>query len=168
MSYNKATLVGHLGQDPTVRSTQSGQKIVSFSLATSESWRDKQTGERKQRTQWHNVVIFNEGLAKVAEQYLKKGSQVLIEGMLETRKWQDQNGQDRWTTEVVLKQFRGELVMLGGKGDGAQQDGGNGGGQSSGGGGGASGGQASSGGGNGGGGGSTQFDDEIPFAPEFR
>lgn len=111
-SVNKVILVGNVGKDPEVRSMQSGGKVCNFSLATSESWKDKNTGERQERTQWHNVVIWNENLLRVAESYLKKGSKVYIEGQLETRKWQDQNGQDRYTTEVVLRPYRGELTLL--------------------------------------------------------
>lgn len=112
-SLNKVQLIGNLGKDPEVRHTQDGRAIVNFSLATTESWRDKSTGERKEKTEWHTIVIFNEGLAKVAEQYLKKGSSVYVEGQLQTRKWVDKNGDDRYSTEVVLQNFRGELVMLG-------------------------------------------------------
>ena len=115
-SVNKVILVGNLGKDPDIRTMQTGGRVANLSLATSESWKDKQTGERKERTQWHNVVIFNEGLVNVAENYLKKGSKIYIEGQLETRKWQDQNGQDRYTTEVVLRPFRGELNMLDSRG----------------------------------------------------
>ena len=117
-SVNKVTLVGNLGKDPEVRKMQSGDSVVSFSLATSESWRDKNSGERKEKTEWHNIVIFNENIAKVAEQYLKKGMKVYIEGALQSRKWQDQNGQDRYTTEIVLQKYRGELTMLDSKNDG--------------------------------------------------
>ena len=117
-SVNKVTLVGNLGKDPEVRKMQSGDSVVSFSLATSESWRDKNSGERKEKTEWHNIVIFNDGIAKVAEQYLKKGMKVYIEGALQHRKWQDQSGQDRYTTEVVLQKYRGELTMLDSKNDG--------------------------------------------------
>ena len=113
---NKVELIGRLGADPEVRSTNDGRKIVNMNIATSETWRDKSTGERKERTEWHRVVIFNEGLAGIAEQYLKKGSQVYVEGMLQTRKWQDQSGQDRYSTEVVLKQFNGNIVLLGSAG----------------------------------------------------
>ncbi|RRY08849.1 single-stranded DNA-binding protein [Brucella anthropi] len=113
-SVNKVILVGHLGADPDVRRLNSGDMVVNLRIATSESWRDKNSGERKEKTEWHTVAIFNENIGKVAEQYLKKGSKVYIEGALQTRKWQDQNGNDRYSTEVVLKQFRGELVMLGG------------------------------------------------------
>ena len=111
-SVNKVILIGNLGKDPEVRRLNSGDQVVSFSLATSESWRDKTTGERRERTEWHNIVIFNENLGKVAEQYCKKGSKVYIEGQLQTRKWQDQSGVDKYTTEVVLQRFRGELTLL--------------------------------------------------------
>jgi single-strand DNA-binding protein len=119
-SVNKVILVGNLGKDPEVRRLNSGEPVVNLSVATSESWRDKQTGERKEKTEWHRVVIFNENIAKVAEQYLKKGSTVYIEGQLQTRKYQDNSGAEKYTTEVVLQRFRGELTMLGGKGDGAR------------------------------------------------
>ena len=118
-SVNKVILVGNLGKDPEVRHTQDGKAIVNLSLATSENWRDKATGERKERTEWHRVVIFNENLAKIAEQYLKKGSTVYIEGALQTRKWTDKDGVEKYSTEVVLQNFRGELTMLGGRGSGA-------------------------------------------------
>jgi single-strand DNA-binding protein len=111
-SVNKVILVGNLGADPEIRRTQDGRLIVNLRLATSETWRDKNTGERRERTEWHRVVIFSEGLAKVAEQYLKKGSKVYIEGQLQTRKWQDQQGQDRWSTEVVLQGYNAQLTML--------------------------------------------------------
>ena len=111
-SVNKVILVGNLGKDPDVRRTQDGKAIVSFSLATAERWTDKATGDRKDKTEWHNVVIFNEGVAKVAEQYLRKGSKCYIEGQLQTRKWTDRDGVDRYSTEVVLQAFRGELVLL--------------------------------------------------------
>lgn len=117
-SLNKVQLIGNLGKDPEVRNTQDGRAIVNFSLATTESWRDKSTGERKEKTEWHTIVIFNEGLAKVAEKYLKKGSSVYVEGQLQTRKWVDKNGDDRYSTEVVLQNFRGELVMLGDRSSG--------------------------------------------------
>ena len=116
-SVNKVILVGNLGADPEVRSFPNGGKVVNIRIATSESWRDRNTGERKERTEWHSVAIFNENLAKIAEQYLKKGSKVYIEGQLETRKWQDQSGADRYTTEVVLRAFRGELTLLDGRND---------------------------------------------------
>jgi single-strand DNA-binding protein len=117
-SVNKVILVGNLGRDPEVRNTQDGRKIVNLSIATSESWRDRQSGERKERTEWHRVVIFNENLAEVAEKFLKKGAKIYIEGQLQTRKWQDQSGQERYTTEVVLQRYRGELTMLEGRGEG--------------------------------------------------
>ncbi|MER8762832.1 single-stranded DNA-binding protein [Mesorhizobium sp. M0968] len=171
-SVNKCILIGHLGADPEIRRLNSGDPVVNIRIATSESWRDKNSGERKEKTEWHNVVIFNDNLAKVAEQYLKKGAKVYVEGQLQTRKWQDQSGNDRYTTEIVLQKFRGELQMLdtknGGSGDrdddrGRPPSGGSSGGRSSdfgGGGGFGSGGQ-------GGGGGNRQssreLDDEIPF-----
>ena len=111
-SVNKVILIGNLGADPEIRRTQDGRPVANLRLATSESWRDKGTGERKEKTEWHRVVIFNENLCRVAEQYLKKGSKVFIEGQLQTRKWQDQSGQDRYSTEVVLQGFRGELTLL--------------------------------------------------------
>ncbi|MBX2855684.1 MAG: single-stranded DNA-binding protein [Rhodobacteraceae bacterium] len=115
-SVNKVILVGNLGRDPEVRQTQSGSPIVNLSVATSESWRDRNSGERKEKTEWHRVVIFSEGLAKVAQQYLRKGSKVYLEGQLETRKWQDQaSGQDRYSTEVVLRNFNSTLTMLDGR-----------------------------------------------------
>ena len=116
-SVNKVILVGNLGADPEVRNFQNGGKVVNIRIATSETWRDKLSGERKERTEWHSVAIFNENLAKVAEQYLKKGSKVYVEGQLETRKWQDQSGADRYTTEVVLRAFRGELTLLDSRND---------------------------------------------------
>ena len=117
-SVNKVILVGNLGRDPEVRHLSDGNPVVNLSVATSETWRDKGSGERKERTEWHRVVIFNERLGEVAQKYLKKGSKVYLEGQLQTRKWQDQSGQDRYTTEVVLGKFRGELTMLDGRGDG--------------------------------------------------
>ena len=172
-SVNKVILIGNLGRDPEVRSFQNGGKVVNLRIATSETWRDKQTGERKERTEWHSVAIFNEGIAKIAEQYLKKGSTVYIEGSLETRKWQDQSGQDKYTTEIVLRPYNGNLTLLGGRGDGGggggssddrgyddgNQGGGYGGGSSGGGRGGFGGGSSSGGGG----GGRSDMDDEIPF-----
>ena len=165
-SVNKVTLIGNLGRDPEVRSTQDGMKIVNLSLATSENWKDRNSGERRERTEWHRVVIFNENLARVAEQYLRKGSKIYVEGQLQTRKWTDQNGQDRYTTEVVLQRYRGELTMLDGRGEG-------GGGGGYGGGGGFNQDQGYGGGGGGGGGrmgggaapvgGPSDLDDEIPF-----
>jgi single-strand DNA-binding protein len=118
-SVNKVILVGNLGADPEIRRTQDGRPVANLRVATSESWRDKATGERREKTEWHRVVIFNENLCRVAEQYLKKGSKVYIEGQLQTRKWQDQSGQDRYSTEVVLQGFRGELTMLDRAGAGA-------------------------------------------------
>ena len=117
-SVNKVILVGNLGRDPEVRRTQDGRPVVNFTVATSETWRDKATGERREKTEWHRVVIFNEGLCRVAEQYLKKGSKVYIEGQLQTRKWQDQSGQDKYTTEVVLQGFNSQLTMLDGRSGG--------------------------------------------------
>src|SRR4051812_29952055 len=111
-SVNKVTLLGNLGRDPEVRRTNAGLPVVNLRIATSESWRDKNTGERQEKTEWHSVVIFNENLAKIAEQYLKKGSKVYVEGQLTTRKWQDQSGQERYSTEVVLNRYRGELTLL--------------------------------------------------------
>jgi len=177
-SVNKVILVGNLGADPEIRRLNSGDPVVNLRIATSESWRDKNSGERKEKTEWHNVVIFNDSLAKVAEQYLKKGMKVYLEGQLQTRKWQDQNGQDRYTTEVVLQKFRGELQMLDARGQGeGGQVGYSGGGRgsdfgqsgpgdsygSSRGGGGGGGGRGGFGGGGGGGGASRDLDDEIPF-----
>ena len=116
-SVNKVILVGNLGRDPEVRQTQDGRPIVNLSVATSESWRDRSSGERREKTEWHRVVIFNDRLADVAQKFLRKGSKVYLEGQLQTRKWQDQSGQDRYSTEVVLGQFRGELTMLDGRSD---------------------------------------------------
>jgi single-strand DNA-binding protein len=118
-SVNKVILVGNLGADPEIRRTQDGRPVANLRLATSESWKDKTTGERREKTEWHRVVIFNENLCRIAEQYLKKGSKVFIEGQLQTRKWQDQAGQDRYSTEVVLQGFRGELTLLDRAGGGA-------------------------------------------------
>ncbi|KFB10178.1 single-stranded DNA-binding protein [Nitratireductor basaltis] len=163
-SVNKVILVGNLGADPEIRRLNSGDPVVNLRIATSETWRDRGTGERRERTEWHNVVIFNDNLAKVAEQYLKKGAKVYLEGQLQTRKWQDQQGQDRYTTEVVLQKFRGELQMLDTRGQGGDNQigygGGGGGGQRS------DFGQSSPAepsGGGGGGGYSRDLDDEIPF-----
>lgn len=121
-SVNKVILVGNLGRDPEVRRTQNGDAVVSFSLATTESWRDKSTGERKDKTEWHNVVIWNENIGKVAEQYCKKGSKVYLEGQLQTREFTDKDGNQRKTTEIVLQRFRGEMVLLGDKRDAAPRD----------------------------------------------
>lgn len=170
-SVNKVIIVGNLGRDPEVRSFANGGKVCNLRIATSETWRDRNTGERKERTEWHSVAIFNENLAKIAEQYLRKGSTVYVEGQLETRKWQDQSGQDRYTTEIVLRPYRGELTLLGGRGEGGGggQGGGYDEGPSSGGYGGGYGGGQSSGGSYGGGapgggaGGGNDMDDEIPF-----
>jgi single-strand DNA-binding protein len=166
-SVNKVILVGNLGRDPEVRTFANGGKVCNLRIATSETWRDRASGERKERTEWHSVAILNENLAKIAEQYLRKGSKVYIEGQLETRKWQDQSGADRYSTEVVLRPFRGELTLL----DGREGGGGGGGGGASGGGYGGGGyddgpsygGGASSGGSQSGGAGRGGFDDEIPF-----
>ena len=160
-SVNKVIIVGNLGRDPEVRTFQNGGKVCNLRIATSENWKDRNTGERRERTEWHSVAIFSEPLARIAEQYLKKGSKVYVEGQLETRKWQDQSGQDRYSTEVVLRPYRGELTLLDGRGEG----GGGGGGYDQGG-----GYDRDYGGGSGGGGGdrgrapsSNDIDDEIPF-----
>jgi single-strand DNA-binding protein len=148
-SVNKVILVGNLGRDPESRTFPSGGKVVNLRIATSENWRDKQTGERREKTEWHSVAIYNENLGRVAEQYLRKGSKVYLEGQLETRKWQDQNGQDRYSTEVALRQFRGELTLLDSRGEGGGgygQDPGEG-----------------FGGGGGSGNPAGDLDDEIPF-----
>lgn len=158
-SVNKVILVGNLGRDPEIRSLQDGTKVANLSVATSETWRDKASGERRERTEWHRVVIFNDRLADVVEKYLRKGSKVYIEGQLQTRKWTGQDGQDRYSTEVVLQRYRGELTMLDGRGGGAG-DAGGGGGDFGGGGAGSAGGD-NYGGGQGAGGG--DLDDEIPF-----
>ena len=164
-SLNKVMLIGNLGRDPEVRSFQNGGKVCNLRIATSETWKDKNTGERREKTEWHSVAIFQEGLVRVAEQYLKKGSTVYIEGKLQTRKWQDQSGQDRYSTEVVLQGYDGVMTMIGGRGDGG--GGGGGGGymsdQSGGGYGGGQGGGYDSGPQGGGMGGGGDMDDEIPF-----
>ncbi len=144
---NKCQIIGNLGADPEVRTFQNGGKVCNLRIATSETWKDKNTGDRREKTEWHTVAIFQEGLVRVAEQYLKKGSKVYIEGKLATRKWQDQSGADRYSTEIVLQGFDGTLTML----DGKPQDGGYGGSNQ----GGGYGGQAPSGG--------NDMDDEIPF-----
>jgi|SRR5215471_14316590 single-strand DNA-binding protein len=163
-SVNKVILIGNLGRDPEIRSTQDGTRIANLSLATSETWRDRNSGERKERTEWHRVVIFNDRLVEVVEKYLKKGSKIYVEGALQTRKWTDQSGAERYSTEVVLQRFRGELTMLDGRGEGGggggfePDDGGYGGG-------------GPGGGGSGGGGGGRaerrpsppDLDDDIPF-----
>ena len=162
-SVNKVIIIGNLGRDPEVRTFSNGGKVVNLRIATSETWKDRNTGERRERTEWHSVAIFNEALGRIAEQYLRKGSTVYIEGQLETRKWQDQSGADRYSTEVVLRPYGGNLTLLGGRGDGGNGDG-NGGGYdgppADGGYGGyddrSSGGSSSQGGG-------SNIDDEIPF-----
>jgi single-strand DNA-binding protein len=173
-SVNKVILVGNLGRDPESRTFQNGGKVVNLRIATSESWKDRNTGERKEKTEWHSVAIFNEGLANVAERYLRKGSKVYIEGQLQTRKWQDQSGNDRYSTEVVLQGFNSVLTMLdspgGGQGGGVssgRDDWGAGGGDDFGGGapsGGSRGGGSGSGfGGSSGGGFADDLDDDVPF-----
>jgi single-strand DNA-binding protein len=121
-SLNKVQLIGNLGADPEIRRTQDGRPIANLRVATSESWRDKSSGERREKTEWHRVVVFNEGLCKIVEQYLKKGSKVYLEGQLQTRKWQDQSGQDRYSTEIVLNVFNSQLLMLGGDRAGGASD----------------------------------------------
>ena len=165
-SVNKVILVGNLGADPEIRSLNSGDRVANLRIATSETWRDRSSGERKEKTEWHRVVIFNDNLVKVAEQYLRKGSKVYIEGAIQTRKWTDQSGQEKYSTEIVLQKFRGELTMLDGRGDGERSGGGDYGGDYGGG---------YGGGGGGFGGGSrnqssgpredfsADLDDEIPF-----
>jgi single-strand DNA-binding protein len=123
-SVNKVILIGNLGRDPEIRSTQDGTRVANLSVATSESWRDKNTGERREKTEWHRVVIFNDRIVDVAEKYLHKGSKVYLEGQLQTRKWTDQSGQEKYTTEVVVQRFRGELTMLDGRPGGAEAAGG--------------------------------------------
>jgi single-strand DNA-binding protein len=166
-SVNKVIIVGNLGKDPEIRALGSGDRVANLSIATSETWRDKNSGERKEKTEWHKVVIFNDNLVKVAEQYLKKGSTVYIEGALQTRKWTDQQGAEKYSTEIVLQKFRGELTMLGGRNQGGDADEG------------YSGGSNNYGGGGGGGGGfqsgraaqgsgpresfAADLDDDIPF-----
>ena len=153
-SVNKVILIGNLGRDPEVRTFQNGGKVCNLSVATSENWKDRNTGERREKTEWHRVAIFNEGLVRVCEQYLRKGSKVYLEGQLETRKWQDQSGQDKYSTEIVLRGYGGTLTMLDGRGEG-----------------GGGGGEYSQGGGGGYSGGSEpprdsyapDLDDEIPF-----
>ncbi len=183
-SVNKVIIVGNLGRDPEVRQFNNGGKVCNLRIATSENWKDKNTGERREKTEWHSVAIFSEGIIRVAEQYLRKGSTVYVEGQLQTRKWQDQNGQDRYSTEIVIQGFNGTLTMLGGRGDnagggggyGGGDQGGYGGGQGGGGGydsgrdgGGFGGGQGGGskgggfGGGSGGGSPAGGLDDEIPF-----
>ncbi len=127
-SVNKVIIIGNLGKDPEIRTLNSGERVANLTVATSEQWRDKATGERKEKTEWHRVVIFNDNLAKIAEQYLKKGSTVYLEGSLQTRKWTDQSGQEKYTTEIVLQRFNGNLTLLGGRGDGGGASSGGGGG----------------------------------------
>ncbi len=170
-SLNKVMLIGNLGADPEIRSFQNGGKVCNLRLATTEAWKDRNTGERQERTEWHTVAIFSEGLVSVAERFLRKGSKVYVEGQLQTRKWQDQSGNDRYSTEVVLRGFNGTLTMLdgasgGGGGGGGGQRGGSGGGSYGGGSsGGDSGGGWNQGGGGSSGGGSNydDLDDDIPF-----
>lgn len=179
-SVNKVILIGNLGRDPEIRSFQNGGRVANLSVATSETWKDRNTGERKERTEWHRVVVFNDALVGVVERFLKKGSKIYVEGQLETRKYTDQSGAERYTTEVVLRPFRGELTMLDGRGEGGggggfEDEGGAGGGYGGGGGGygggrssgGGYGGGSSGGGSSGGGGGrgpmTDDLDDEIPF-----
>jgi single-strand DNA-binding protein len=158
-SVNKVILIGNLGKDPEIRTLGSGDRVANLRIATSETWRDKASGERKEKTEWHQVVIFNENIVKVAENYLKKGSTVYVEGALQTRKWTDQQGVEKYSTEIVLQRFRGELTMLGGRGDGASAGGGDDYGSSN---------SGFSGGGRAQGSGpresfSADLDDEIPF-----
>ncbi|KQZ55078.1 single-stranded DNA-binding protein [Rhizobium sp. Root149] len=178
-SVNKVILIGNVGADPEIRRTQDGRPIANLRIATSESWRDRNSGERREKTEWHTVVVFNEGLCKVVEQYVKKGAKLYIEGALQTRKWQDQNGNDRYSTEVVLQGFNSTLTMLDGRGEGGGAGGGYGGGRGSSGGGDFGGGYgddydrapstSSSGSGRGGqssgggGGFARDLDDDIPF-----
>jgi single-strand DNA-binding protein len=157
-SVNKVILIGNLGADPEIRKTQDGRSIANLRIATTENWKDRNSGERKSKTEWHSVVIFNEGLCKIAEQYLKKGSSVYIEGALQTRKWQDQQGQEKYSTEIVLQGFNSSLTMLNGRGDSAQGGGDDGDYQSDA-------GSSQRGGNSGGNGGgfSQTMDDDIPF-----
>jgi single-strand DNA-binding protein len=173
-SVNKVIIVGNLGRDPEVRTFANGGKVVNLNIATSETWRDKASGEKKEKTEWHRVSILNEALGKIAEQYLRKGSTVYIEGQLETRKWQDQSGVEKYSTEVVLRPYRGEMTLLGGRNEGGSGGGGGGGYEDRGGyeGGGYDSGSGGSGGSSGGygrsggapaGGARPDMDDEIPF-----
>src|SRR5579871_6191184 len=166
-SVNKVILIGNVGADPEIRRTQDGRPIANLRIATSETWRDKTSGERREKTEWHRVVIFNEGLCRVAEQYLKKGAKIYIEGQLQTRKWQDQSGQDKYSTEVVLQGFNSVLTMLDGRGGGggAMSDDSGGDFGSSGGsfGGGGQQRRVAAGGGGGRSGGNSDMDDDIPF-----
>lgn len=168
-SVNKVILIGNLGRDPEIRTFQSGGKVANLRIATTDTWRDRNTGERKEKTEWHNVAVMSEGLVGVVERFLKKGSKVYVEGSLETRKWQDQSGQDRYTTEVVLRNFGGTLQMLDGRGGEGGGDFGRGGGESGRGGdmgggmGGGYGDSRGSGSSQGGSRGGPDFDDDIPF-----
>lgn len=166
-SVNKVILVGNLGRDPEIRTTQNGMKVANLRVATSERWKDRNSGEMQERTEWHSVAIFNEHLVGVAERFLHKGSKVYLEGQLQTRKWTDQQGQDKYTTEVVMNRFRGELQMLDSRGEGggggSYGGGGSGGSGSSGGSGGGSRGGGGNDGGFGGGPSGDDLDDEIPF-----
>jgi len=179
-SVNKVILVGNLGADPEIRNMQNGNPVCNLSVATSEAWKDKSSGERRERTEWHRVVIFNEGLCRVAEQYLKKGAKVYIEGQIQTRKWQDQSGNDRYSTDIVLQGFDAKMEMLDSRQGGGGMGGGQGGGSNDGWGGGApsgggsgggsndgwgqsGGGSGSSGGGQGGGAFDSDLDDDVPF-----
>lgn len=176
-SVNKVILIGNVGADPEIRRTQDGRPIANLRIATSETWRDRNSGERKEKTEWHTVVVFNEGLCKVVEQYVKKGAKLYIEGQLQTRKWQDQTGNDRYSTEIVLQGFNSTLTMLDGRGEGGGRSGGGdfGGGNDYGSGGGSGygggydqqsssrGGSSRSGGGQPSGGFSNDMDDDIPF-----
>jgi len=172
-SVNKVILIGNLGRDPEIRTTQDGTKVCNLSVATSENWRDKTSGERREKTEWHRVVVFNDRLVDVIERYLKKGAKVYLEGALQTRKWTDQSGAEKYTTEIVLQKYRGELTMLDGRGGGGGGDemadagaGGYSGGSGGSYGGGSSGGYSGGGGGSSGGGrsgGGGDLDDDIPF-----
>lgn len=165
-SVNKVILIGNLGRDPEVRTFNNGGKVCNLRIATSETWKDRNTGERREKTEWHSVAIFQEGLVRIAEQYLRKGSKVYIEGKLQTRKWQDQSGQDKYSTEVVLQGYDGVLTMLDGRGEGGASGGGGFGGDSGGyggGNGGYGGNDGGFGGAQSGGGGRSDLDDDIPF-----
>lgn len=165
-SVNKVILIGNLGRDPEVRTFNNGGKVCNLRIATSETWKDRNTGERREKTEWHSVSIFQEGLVRIAEQYLRKGSKVYIEGKLQTRKWQDQSGQDKYSTEVVLQGYDGVLTMLDGRGEGGGSGGGGFGGDSGGyggGNGGYGGNDGGFGGAQSGGGGRSDLDDDIPF-----
>lgn len=152
-SLNRVQLIGNCGADPEIRSMNNGSKVANLRIATSESWKDKNTGEKKEKTEWHSIVVWNDGLIGVIEKYVKKGSKVMVEGQLQTRKWQDQAGADRYSTEVVLQGFGGSLLLLGDPGGGGNRQ------ESQ---------SRDSGGGSSGGGAGSRLDDEIPFAPEFR